>query len=212
MYLQAPRYSVSYRFADDCSTSCQATETHVLNWVKLLHLRLTTCTVQLVATHCDLLGGDDEGKKDLLRAVEEEFRKLHNQWMDDRREDGAETGQMMVSEGVIAVACCLPSEDDNRDRGLARIRNNVFKTTANRSYIPQSWVEAKGELIEIGGQPDQAGDSEEVAGPLLRAWAMRDEIHEKFLARVEALDQNNPVRGLSKEAIHAAMEGALELR
>lgn len=144
--------------------------------------------------------------------MEETFIRLHNEWIDNRRSDGAETGQMKVSEGIIAVACCLPSEADNGDRGLASIRNDVFKRAANRSYIPQSWVEAKGEIIEIGGQSDQAGDIEEVAQPLLRAWAMRDEIHKRFLVRVNKLDRNNPIRGLSDDAIHAAMEGALELR
>ena len=193
-------------------TSYQATETHILNWVKLLHLRLTICTVQLVATHCDLLLGGEQEKEDLLQTVEVEFRRLHDQWMDERREDKAETGQMVVSKGIISVACCLPSEQDNRDPGLTYIRNELFKTTANKSYIPQSWVEAKRELIKIGGGRDEARSVEERARPMFRAWAMRDEIHEKFSARVMALDSNNYMRRLSNDAIHAAMEGALELR
>lgn len=184
-----------------------------MDWITLLHLRLKVCTVQLVATHCDLLKGSDVEKNDLIKTVENEFRRQHEKWESDRRKshDGPMDTQMVVLDDIIPVGCCLRSEDTG-DLGLTHIRDQLFEDTATKSYIPQSWVEARAVLDAIGGETEQGGNSSVQREPINRAWAMREEIHEKFLKTVSTLDASNPVRGLLKDAAHDAMEGAIELR
>lgn len=48
----------------------QAVEDNMLEWVSLLHMRTPLCTVLLVASHCDVLKGTTEEKKQLLATVE----------------------------------------------------------------------------------------------------------------------------------------------
>lgn len=182
-----------------------------MDWIILLHLRLTVCTVQLVATHCDLLEGSDREKDELVQTVGNEFRRQHEKWKSDRRQhnDAMDT-QMVVFDNVISVGCCLRSET-KVDRGLTLIRVKIEKS-ATRSYIPQSWVEARTVLDAIGGETEQAGNPIVGREPTNRAWAMREDIHAKFVEAITTLDASNPVSRLCKVAAHDAMEGAIELR
>lgn len=171
------------------------------------------CTVQLVASHCDMLRGNNAAKNDLVKMVKQEFTRQHEKWKSDRRkyQDGPTDTQMVVLKEIIPVGCCLRSEEKG-DPGLTYIRDELLEKAASRSYIPRSWVEARAVLDAIGGDTEQGGNPCGGREPLTRAWAMRSEIHEKFFKAVSTLKADNPVRGLLKADAHDAMEGAIELR
>eukprot|EP00752_Nemacystus_decipiens_P006448 g5808.t1 len=205
----------------------QVIEDNILEWVYLLHLRTPLCTVMLVASHFDELGGATlEENKQLLVDVEGRFLHLHQEWKALRDDQNSNTDtRMTILPGVFPVGCKLESESASyaSEDGLQAIDGALSKQTAVVSCVPPSWVAARDVLEQIGSTHDGSSGATTAEDDRRRPWELRSAIHTKFKSYVEegrrnasqAGVQQHPASHLSRvseDGIRHSMDGAIELR
>eukprot|EP00752_Nemacystus_decipiens_P001882 g1813.t1 len=205
----------------------QAIEDNILEWVSLLHLRTPLCTVMLVASHFDQLGGATlEENKQLLVDVERRFLQLHQEWksLRDGQNSNMDT-RMTILPGVFPVGCKLENESVSytAEDGLQAVDGALSKQTAVVSCLPPSWVAARDLLEQIGSTHDGSSGATTAKDDHRRPWELRSAIHAKFKSYVEegrrnasqAGEQQHPASDLSRvdeDGLRHSMDGAIELR